>query len=45
MTKPTECPDSEKERKAKRAIFLLYLFMAVGVSLPVILFLIFGLDP
>ena len=33
MTKPTECPDSEKQRKAKRAIFLLYLFMAVGVSL------------
>ena len=38
MTKPTECPDSEKQRKAKRAIFLLYLFMAVGVSLPGILF-------
>ena len=32
MTKPTECPDSEKQRKAKRAIFLLYLFMAIGVS-------------
>ena len=45
MIKPTECPGSEKERKAKRAIFLLYIFMAVGVSLPGILFLIFGLDP
>ena len=45
MIKPTECPESEKERKAKRAIFLLYIFMAVGVSLPGILFLIFGLDP
>ena len=44
MSPPSESPDSEAQRKARRALYLLYLAMAVGIVLPGILFLIFGIE-
>jgi len=35
-------PDPADEDKARRAIFWLYTFMAIGILLPLVLFFIFG---
>ena len=42
--KPQPDLDSEEGRKARRVIYLLYLAMAVGILLPGLLFLVFGVE-
>ena len=44
MNEPPGSPDSEEQRKARRAIYWLYLAMAVGIVLPAVLFFIFGVE-